>query len=84
MAEVKGKASCPECGAADQDVKYDGRKYYIHCAECRTTTTYQSKSAQARVLKKIAVDIPEKRLPSVPASEGDRSVGGGFFSIDIF
>lgn len=49
---VKGTAHCPECGA-QQDVKHDGRKFFITCVECKTMTSYQSKIAKVRIERKM-------------------------------
>ncbi len=62
---IKGQSKCPECGSI-QPVKYDGRKYFINCAECRTMTTYQSKAAQQRLLNKLA---PGKEETPAPETE---------------
>ena len=63
---IKGKAKCPECGS-NQDVKHDGRKFYINCSECRTMTNYQSKVAQARVLERMTVEPKEPKPAPLPA-----------------
>ncbi len=49
---IKGQATCPECGSV-QEVKHDGRKYYISCTECRTFTNYQSAVAKARIENRL-------------------------------
>ena len=55
--EIRGKANCPECGE-QQDVKHDGRKFFITCTACKTMTSYQSKIAKARIENKmIPLDI---------------------------
>ncbi len=55
---IKGQAACPECGST-QPVKHDGRKYFINCAECKTMTNYQSKTAQQRLLGKLTPTATE-------------------------
>ena len=84
---IKGTSKCPECGS-EQNVKHDGRKFFITCTDCRTMTSYQSKEAKARIEKRLKpVDPPPeapetipakpKRLPPTPAR-----VSGGF--LDAF
>jgi len=62
MPTIKGQAPCPECGST-QDVKHDGRKFYIPCTECRTMTSYQSKAAKERIEKKL---VPVDPVPETP------------------
>ena len=62
MPTINGTAPCPECGSK-QDVKHDGRKYYINCIDCRTFTNYQSKEAKARILQRL------QPIDSVPEAQ---------------
>jgi len=56
---IKGTSPCPECGST-QSVKSDGRKYFIHCTECKTFTHYQNKDAKKRIEAKIIpIEAPE-------------------------
>lgn len=56
---IKGTSPCPECGST-QNVKHDGRKFFITCTDCRTMTSYQSKEAKARIEKRL---VPVDPLP---------------------
>ncbi len=49
---IAGQLPCPDC-KSEQDVKSDGRKYFINCTECRTMSTYQSKAAKTRIEKRL-------------------------------
>jgi len=49
---IKGKLPCPDCGSIEE-VKHDGRKYFIHCTACRTYTHYQTKEAQTRLQARL-------------------------------
>ena len=63
---IKGHTACPECGDT-QAVKYDGRKFYISCTHCRTFTSYQSKTAKARIEARLTpVEEQEKALEPPP------------------
>jgi len=61
--EIKGNAPCPDCNSI-QPVKYDGRKYFINCSECRTLTSYQSKVAKARIEQRLQLNKPEPDVPT--------------------
>jgi len=67
---IKGHVPCPECQST-QEVKHDGRKYFISCTECKTFTNYQSKIAKARIEGRLTpVDKPERRPPTPAKASG--------------
>jgi len=92
---VKGTSKCPECGS-EQNVKHDGRKFFITCTHCRTMTSYQSKEAKARIEKCIKpIDPKPEAVKTIEAKQAETKpklpptparVPGGFFDVlnDMF
>ena len=70
-ATVKGRCECPECGST-QDLKHDGRKFFISCTDCGTLIHYQSKKARLRAENKLraSLNAPEEKAENLPERSG--------------
>jgi len=90
---IVGKLPCPDC-KSEQDVKHDGRKYFINCGECRTMSTYQSTAAKDRIEQRLGAQLfadkpganidvfPENITSPTPAHGADTPVNAAVDEIN--
>jgi len=72
MTHIIGQRPCPSCGS-EQDIKDDGRKYYLSCKDCGTMTHYQSKAAKARIESELFNAQQEAKAPEDNREETEES-----------